>query len=86
MEIDTRFSGSCSETRKEAVLPTGTDRERRKPLARFLHEYPGANSQQLRTLIRNARREQRAALPPRSYRELFRALREMTTKEPAADA
>ncbi|OGA35912.1 MAG: hypothetical protein A3F75_06935 [Betaproteobacteria bacterium RIFCSPLOWO2_12_FULL_64_23] len=55
-------------------------------LVRFLHEYPGANSQQLRTLIRNARREQRAALPPRSYRELFRALREMTTKEPAADA
>ena len=54
-------------------------------LARFLHEYPGADSQKLRTLIRNARREQSAALPPKSYRELFRVLREMTTKEPAAD-
>ena len=54
-------------------------------LARFLGEYPGADSQQLRSLIRNARREQAAALPPRSYRELFRVLREMTTKEPAAD-
>ena len=48
-------------------------------LARFLHEYPGTDSQKLRTLIRNARREQSAAMPPRSYRELFRVLREMTT-------
>ena len=55
-------------------------------LARFLHEYPGADSQKLRTLIRNARREQSTALPPKSYRELFRVLREMTTEEPAADA
>jgi ribosome-associated protein len=54
-------------------------------LARFLQEYPGADSQKLRSLIRNARREQSAALPPKSYRELFRVLREMTAKEPAAD-
>jgi len=54
-------------------------------LGRFLEVYPGADSQKLRTLIRNARREQGAALPPRSYRELFRALRAMTTEEPAAD-
>jgi ribosome-associated protein len=54
-------------------------------LERFLHEYPGADSQKLRTLIRNARREQSAALPPKSYRELFRVLREMTTKEAPAD-
>ncbi len=54
-------------------------------LARFLQEYPGADSQKLRSLIRNARREQGAALPPKSYRELFRALREITAKEPAAD-
>ncbi|MBI5908393.1 MAG: DUF615 domain-containing protein [Betaproteobacteria bacterium] len=53
-------------------------------LARFLQEYPGADSQKLRTLIRNARREQSADLPPKSYRELFRVLREMTTKEPTA--
>ncbi len=62
-------------------------------LERFLREYPGADSQKLRSLIRNARREQSAALPPKSYRELFRALREMITKDtitkettPAADA
>jgi len=55
-------------------------------LERFLREHPGADSQKLRTLIRNARREQGAALPPKSYRELFRVLRDITTKEPAADA
>ena len=55
-------------------------------LERFLREYPGADSQQLRTLIRNARREQGAALPPKSYRELFRVLRDVVTQEPAADA
>ena len=55
-------------------------------LARFLEQYPGADSQQLRTLIRNARREQGAALPPKSYRELFRALRETIDKESAAHA
>jgi len=55
-------------------------------LERFLREYPEADSQMLRALIRNARREQAAALPPKNYRELFRALREMITKESAAGA
>ncbi len=54
-------------------------------LERFLREHPGADSQKLRTLIRNARREQGAALPPKSYRELFRVLRDMTTRESATD-
>ena len=54
-------------------------------LERFLREYPGADSQKLRTLIRNARREQGATLPPKNYRELFRVLRETITEEPAAD-
>jgi len=55
-------------------------------LERFLREYPNADSQKLRTLIRNARREQGAALPPKSYRELFRVLREFITEEPSTDA
>ena len=54
-------------------------------LERFLREHPGADSQKLRTLIRNARREQKETLPPKSYRELFRVLREITTEEPSAD-
>jgi ribosome-associated protein len=55
-------------------------------LARFLYEHPAADSQKLRALIRNARRELSAALPPKSYRELFRLLRETMTRESAADA
>ncbi len=47
-------------------------------LTDFLAHYPSADSQGLRTLIRNARREQERALPPRSRRELFRLLREIT--------
>lgn len=55
-------------------------------LARFLGQFPGADSQKLRALIRNARREQSASLPPKNYRELFRTLRETMTGETAADA
>ncbi len=54
-------------------------------LARFLDEHPAADSQKLRSLIRNARREQGASLPPKSYRELFRILRETISKESSAD-
>lgn len=44
-------------------------------LTRFAAEYPGADLQALRSLIRNARKEQKEAKPPRAYRELFRALK-----------
>lgn len=47
-------------------------------IAEFMRQYPGADSQQIRTLIRNARREQAAGKPPKSSRELFKLLRELT--------
>jgi ribosome-associated protein len=43
----------------------------------FLRERPGADSQRLRSLIRNARAERAAAQPPKSYRELYRLLRDI---------
>ena len=43
----------------------------------LLEEYPGADAQRLRQLIRKARREQQAGEAPRSYRLLFRYLREL---------
>lgn len=46
-------------------------------LTEFLGAYPGADAQQLRTLIRNARKEAAAGQPPKSSRALFRALREL---------
>ncbi|CAG0953759.1 hypothetical protein MTYP_00340 [Methylophilaceae bacterium] len=51
-------------------------------LSAFLQDYPQADSQQLRTLIRNHHREMAANKPPKSSRELFRLLREIT--EPKA--
>ncbi len=47
-------------------------------LSVYLSEHPTADSQQLRTLIRNARREAEAGKPPKSTRELFKLLREQS--------
>ena len=38
-----------------------------------------ADAQELRTLIRNARREQKEGRPPRAFRELFRVLKSLDT-------
>lgn len=46
-------------------------------LAAFAAAHPGANVQRLRALVRNALGERQRNAPPRSYRELFRALREI---------
>ncbi len=45
-------------------------------LSEFLTQHPGFDVQQLRTLIRNARKEAQQQKPPKSSRELFRTLRE----------
>lgn len=52
-------------------------------VAEFMQRYPHTNSQQLRTLIRNSQREQSANKPPKSSRELFRLLRDITETEPS---
>ena len=46
-------------------------------LTELLDEYPGADTQSIRRLVRNARSERAAGQPPRSYRQLFRLLREL---------
>ncbi len=43
--------------------------------------HPGIDTQRLRALVRNARQEQGAGRPPRSFRELFRVLRDMIGDE-----
>ena len=45
-------------------------------LTAFASEHPGADLQELRTLIRNARKEIAEHKPPRAQRELFRLIRE----------
>lgn len=46
-------------------------------LGELADAHPGADIQRLRTLIRNVQREAEAKKPPKSYRELFQALREI---------
>ena len=46
-------------------------------VAELLDEYPSADPQQLRQLLRNAHKEREAGRLPRSFRELFRFLREL---------
>jgi len=64
------------ETWRERLL--GDD----EALTAFAAEHPGADLQALRTLIRNARKEQKESKPPRAYRELFRVLKEIESPTP----
>lgn len=52
-------------------------------VAEFLNLYPQTDSQQLRTLIRNAQKEALNQKPPKSSRELFKLIREVS--EASAD-
>ncbi len=46
-------------------------------LTTLLGQYPQADAQHLRTLIRNAQKEKELLKPPKSYRELFQVLRDI---------
>ncbi len=46
-------------------------------LTEIANDYPGADLQHLRALRRNTLKEREHEKPPRSFRELFRALREL---------
>lgn len=48
-----------------------------KALPLFLADFPQADIQQLRTLIRNARKEKLEARPPKFFRQLFQAIKEI---------
>ncbi len=50
-------------------------------LSEFMALHPNTDSQQLRTLIRNAQKELAANKPPKSSRELFKLLREITASD-----
>jgi ribosome-associated protein len=51
-------------------------------LTDYVTTHAAADLQELRTLIRNARREQKEGKPPRAFRELFRLLKSL--EAPAA--
>ena len=52
-----------------------------KALTVLLAENPELDVQQLRTLIRNARKEQAENKPPKAYREIFQILKQVEAKK-----
>lgn len=50
-------------------------------LAELLDAHPGADRQSLRQLARNAAEERARNKPPRAYRELFRAVRDLLAQD-----
>jgi ribosome-associated protein len=49
-------------------------------LTTLLAQHPELDAQQLRTLIRNARKEQAENKPPKAYREIFQILKQVQAK------
>jgi len=56
-----------------------------KALTELLEQHPQLDAQHLRTLIRNARKEQAENKPPRAYREIFQILKQLHTDSKKAD-
>lgn len=52
-----------------------------KALTDLLTEHPELDVQHLRTLIRNARKEQAESKPPKAYRELFQILKDLAKQD-----
>ena len=48
-----------------------------KALTELLEQHPELDAQHLRTLIRNARKEQAESKPPKAYREIFQILKQL---------
>ncbi len=66
------------ERKREKLLANDT------ALTELMAENPELDVQHLRTLIRNARKEQAENKPPKAYREIFQILKEIQAKHKAA--
>jgi len=55
-----------------------------KALTELKEQHPEVDVQQLRTLIRNARKEQAEGKPPKAYREIFQILKQLQNQTAAA--
>ncbi|MCD7099387.1 ribosome biogenesis factor YjgA [Stenotrophomonas sp. MMGLT7] len=65
---------------RERLLEEGDE-----ALSELLAEYPAADRQRLRTLLRNAKEEKARNKPPRAFREIFQLLRELVLEEPGIE-
>ena len=87
--IDAWKGASKSETAAMHALERRRDKllTDDKALTLLLEENPELDVQHLRTLIRNARKEQAENKPPKAYREIFQILKQVESKKakPGAD-
>ncbi len=78
-------------SRAETAALHAIERQRDKLLAddgaltALLERHPSLDIQQLRTLIRNARKEQAENKPPKAYREIFQILKSLQAPAGGAD-
>ena len=84
--IDSWKGASKSETAAMHALERRRDKllADDKALTVLLEENPELDVQQLRTLIRNARKEQAENKPPKAYREIFQILEQIDGKKKQA--
>ena len=70
---------SKAETAKLHYLESYRDRliADDETFTKMIEQYPDMDIQNMRTLIRNARKEKETNKPPKAYREIFRVLKEM---------
>ncbi|MFZ6752799.1 ribosome biogenesis factor YjgA [Undibacterium sp. Dicai25W] len=88
--IDSWKGASKSETAAMHALERRRDKllTDDNTLTELLAEHPELDVQHLRTLIRNARKEQAENKPPKAYREIFQILKQLqksNTKDDATD-
>ena len=66
--------------RIEALRDTLLGEDGDAAMTALLDDYPGADRQKLRQLVRNTHEERKRNKPPHAFRELFRELRELTAQ------
>ena len=78
-QLDVWKGTSIAETARVHAIERWRTRliEDEQALGELLGQYPRADAQRLRALVRNIKREAAAKKPPRSFRELFQELREI---------
>ena len=80
--IEERLAAWNGQSKAEVARQHGMERLRDKLIAddaaltEFAGKHPGVDIQALRNLIRNARKEAAAGRPPKSYREIFKIIRD----------
>ncbi len=88
--IQRTIEGWKGASKAETAALHALERRREKLLAddaaltQLLEEHPQLDVQQLRTLIRNARKEQAENKPPKAYREIFQILKDLGKKPKGA--